>query len=189
MNSPVFSHDFREGLDPFNTWTGEDVDEGNVEHGDFGVRLHVRDGKGAELVLPTPLTYGRVVVRCRLPKGAFKGLALLWPADGSWPPEIDFYEIGAKWPDRQRCNQTLHWGPPHEMHQTHYEGDFSELHTITCIWRDGVIRHRCDGQLKRVVRSEHVPSVPMKLHLKSSPGRLGWHDEGYFEIAWVRVYD
>lgn len=189
----VYEHRFRDGLGEFNTWTGLEVDESLVETGSFGLRLHVNQvagvWKGAEVVLPTPLTYGRVVVRCRLPKGSFKGLALLWPADGNWPPEIDFYEIGAMWSERERCNQTLHWGFPHEMRQTHYFGDFSQWHKIGVKWSPGVLRYICDGKLEQIVRSEHVPSLPMKLHLKSSPGNMATKDLGMFEVDWVRVFD
>ncbi|CAF4962297.1 unnamed protein product [Rotaria sp. Silwood1] len=40
-------------------------------------------------------TYGKYLVRQRIDPGyGIAAIALLWPSDNSWPPEIDFYEDG-----------------------------------------------------------------------------------------------
>ena len=186
-------HSFSTGLGPFQTWSGEDVDADNVEIGEQGLRLHVDDQrKGAAVALPTPFTFGRIAVRCRLPKGLFKGICLLWPADGGWPPEIDFYEIGAMWSGRQRCNQTLHWREPEtatQMKQTNIVGDFSQWKTIVCNWRPGHLHYQVLNGGHASVYSHHVPDVPMKLHLKATAGKLAVHEPGVFEIKRVKIDD
>ena len=190
----VMAHDFREGLGPFRAWSGDEVDASHVETGPFGLRLHVAETsegwKGAAVVLPEPFTYGRVAIRCRLPRGKFKGIALLWP-EGPWPPEIDFLEIGAMWSARGRNNQTLHYSDDagaHQLIQTHYAEDMAAWHRVACAWRPGEILHLCDGQVKARVTDPHVPDVPMKLQLKSNPGDLSEHEAGAFEVRRVYLY-
>jgi beta-glucanase (GH16 family) len=59
---------------------------------------------------PLKQTYGRYVVRARFDRGyGIRAVALLWPAGGGWPPEIDFLEINANDPARTHNNLTNHF--------------------------------------------------------------------------------
>lgn len=103
-------------------------------------------------------TYGKVVVRAKVPKG--KGLwpaAWLMPASdelyGQWPlgGEIDIMEILGH--ETNKTYSTIHYGLPHTqsggyLYTKAGEPDFSEeFHEFSVDWEPGEMRFYVDGEL------------------------------------------
>jgi beta-glucanase (GH16 family) len=119
-------------------------------------------------------TYGKYEVRLRLDRGvgvAF--VALLWPANGGWPPEIDFAEDGGETRSRDHVTATLHFGPRNSQIQRTLLGDFTRWHVLGVEWTPGRLDYTIDGRVWAVVRSRAVPSEPMELDLQAQAGTCG----------------
>lgn len=109
--------------------------------------------------------YGWWEIRAKMPQG--KGLwPAFWllPANKSWPPEIDVFEILAHEPNKVYF--TNHWRNPatgkHVYKNAHFVGpDFSrDFHTFAAEWRPGEIIWYVDGIEHHRARA-HVPARPM----------------------------
>ncbi len=144
--------------------------------------------RGGGVSLNLPRIYGDYQVRIRFDAGTgTKGVALLWPSDGSWPPEIDFYEIGAIYATRQTSTQTLHYGSNQMIHSNYHE-DFTAWHTVGVKWRKDHLTYTCDGVDRRHVDSPHVPSRRMNLHIQSARGETGTPIPTTMQVDWVKVF-
>jgi beta-glucanase (GH16 family) len=110
-------------------------------------------------------TYGTYLMRFRMDSGNGVGdVALLYPAGGGWPPEIDFTESGGS---RTTSVATLHYGSTnHEIHRT-VQADFTKWHVAGVTWRPGVLQYSLDGHVYATVRSSQVPDVPMWLGIQT----------------------
>ncbi len=117
--------------------------------------------------------FGRVEVRAKLPgtKGVWPAHWML-PADGSWPPEIDFMELLGHEPNR--VYQTNHWGRDYTEHQ--YDGKMTEgpdftagFHTFAVEWEPEEIRWFVDGKHTHTMRS-NVPTKPFFIILNTAVG-------------------
>lgn len=139
-------------------------------------------------------TYGRYVIRARLDKAVgTRAVALLWPAGGGWPPEIDFYEIGGQQAARTKNYLTNHYSASNLMQHDVATADFSDWHRIAVTWSPKRIVYRTDGVVT-AVQSGHSPSTKMWLGLQSAVGTgdeapdASTPDDVDFVVDWVRVY-
>jgi beta-glucanase (GH16 family) len=139
-------------------------------------------------------TYGRYVIRARVERGAgTRAVALLWPTGGVWPPEIDFFEIGASDPNRTHAMMTNHYTEHNKMQRSVATGDYTAWHRMAVTWRPGKIVYRRDGKVVAVHRG-HSPSHEMWLGLQSGLGSGRTAPSSRtpskvdFVIDWVRVY-
>lgn len=195
---PVFDDDFSAGLQipPWGlagTGTGTaEFDRKNVTVADGVMSVAVAQGadgawRGGCAILQLPQVYGEYRIRARVDAGSGHFVALLWKDGGGWPPEIDFFEGGNLYADRQRATQTLHYGPDNAMIHTSALGDFTQWHTIGCIWEPGKLTYTLDGAVSGRVTSPNVPDAPMNLHLQTAM-KDGVPAPMSFQISRVRVW-
>lgn len=117
-------------------------------------------------------TYGKYLVRSRLDSGT--GIAhaiLLWPADNSWPPEVDLSEDNGG--DRQSTYATLHHGTDNAQIIHHIAVDLTRWHTLGVEWTPAKLVYTLDGRDWATVRSADVPAVPMALDLQTQAFACG----------------
>ncbi len=117
-------------------------------------------------------TYGKYLVRFRFDRGA--GIAhviLLWPADNSWPPEVDFSEDNGS--GDQTDYATLHHGADNSQIQQSLSVDLTRWHTLGVEWTPGKLVYTIDGQNWSTVTSTAVPSVPMVLDIQTQAWACG----------------
>lgn len=117
-------------------------------------------------------TYGKYLVRFRCEAGT--GIAhaiLLWPADNSWPPEIDFSEDNGS--DRQTTYSTLHYGLTNTQVQRQTAVDLTQWHTVGVEWMPGRLVYTLDGSIWSTVTSPHVPASPMALAIQTQAWAAG----------------
>ena len=116
-------------------------------------------------------TYGKYDVRFRADRG--KGIAyalLLWPVDGSWPPEIDFAEDNGD--RRDRLYTTVHAIGGSQIEKS-IHADFRRWHVAGVEWTPGRIAYLLDGKVWATVRDDRVPDQPMVLALQSQAWYCG----------------
>ncbi len=141
--------------------------------------------------------YGKYLVRFRVDKGnGVASVLLLWPSDGSWPPEIDFGEDGGG--DRSLSTATLHYGSNDSQQAESVSADFSQWHTMGVEWTAGLLRLTLDGAVWATMASSHVPSIPMELDAQAQAGTCGdsWNPcpdattpaHVNMQIDWVAAY-
>lgn len=118
--------------------------------------------------------YGKYLVRmkCQAANGV-SDVCLLWPADHSWPPEIDFAEDNGG--QKRRNYASLHFGPAASFSSKcrHTPVDLTRWHTVGVEWTPGTLVYTIDGRSWATVRSSHVPSIPMVLCVQSQAWRRG----------------
>lgn len=150
-------------------------------------------------------TYGRYDVRVRFAPGAgVSAVGLLWPMAPNWPPEIDFYEIGAEYATRQTMYVTNHWpdwspghNGEHAYKQAFVNGDFTTWHTISTRWSWNSLKVYVDGVLRFNETDQYkIPDEKMWLgfqtHAERVNGTLQRLPAGQtsvdLDIDWVRIY-
>jgi beta-glucanase (GH16 family) len=121
-------------------------------------------------------TYGKYLVRMRFDAGV--GIAhvlLLVPADGSWPPEIDFSEDNG---DVKQTNYAfLHYGSPLVSIGNQVAVDLTQWHTFGVEWTPGRLVYTLDGSTWATVVNAGVPALPMALGIQTqswAAGVNGW---------------
>ena len=132
-----FAYGGQPGGDPGGYWSTSHV---SVANGELILRGY-RDARygnkfvtaGVSTTHGFVQTYGKYLVRFRMDQG--KGIAhaiMLWPADNSWPPEIDFSEDNGVTP-RSLVTATVHYSMPGKtdtmVHRT-ASVDLSAGHTL-----------------------------------------------------------
>jgi hypothetical protein len=126
------------------------------------------------------VTYGRVRFRGRFDKGlGLKMCALLWPAAGFQPPEIDFAESRTEDADRTTMCMTLHY-PPTGGYAIRHEIalDFSQWHTWGVTWIPGHLSCTVDNRTWAVIEDASfgkvvVPTTPMHFGIQTTMGSPG----------------
>ena len=212
----VFSDDFKHGLrsswgrysgqpggDPGGLWSPSHV---VVRHGVLNLETYRDPSFGGRWVSggvssapALTQTYGKYEVRLRVDRGlgvAF--IALLWPSNGSWPPEIDFAENGGENGNRDAIAATLHYGSDNSQIQRTLSVDLTRWHVLGVDWLPGKLVYTVDGHAWATVRSDAVPSQHMELDLQTQAGTCGQSDApcpnaqtpGYVgaQIQWVKAY-
>ena len=115
-----------------------------------------------------PFTYGAFFVRSRITGPGPNEVELLWPLSNIWPPEIDFYETGAK---DNSTSWTLHYGASNSFVQQTLRIDQTKWHTWGVIWTPSKITYTVDGnEWGSFSGSYAIPTVPMTLDLQQRPG-------------------
>jgi beta-glucanase (GH16 family) len=117
-------------------------------------------------------TYGKYLVRFRFDAGAGVAHAiLLWPADNSWPPEIDFSEDNGA--NRQTTYATLHYGANNTQVQDHATVDLTKWHTLGVQWTPGRLVYTLDGKAWATVNNAQVPATPMTMDIQTQAWACG----------------
>ena len=146
----------------------------SVSHGELVIKGYRDGGKWATGGLQTrrAQTYGKCLVRFRFDAGT--GIAhtiLLWPADDSWPPEVDFSEDNGG--NRRTTTTTLHYGPSNTQIHRKVAVNLTKWHTLGVEWTPGKLVYTLDGRKWASVRSAHVPSIPMTLDIQTQAWTSG----------------
>jgi beta-glucanase (GH16 family) len=111
-------------------------------------------------------TYGKYLVRFRFGAGTGISQALvLTPADGSWPPEIDFSEDNGG--GRGSTLATLHYGSDDTQISHRTAVDLTQWHTLGVQWTPGKLNYTLDGRIWLTTSTSHVPSVPMAMDIQT----------------------
>ncbi|MBV9336931.1 MAG: glycoside hydrolase family 16 protein [Solirubrobacterales bacterium] len=125
-------------------------------------------------------TYGKYLVRFRVDQSVgVTFAALLWPADNSWPPEIDFSEGNGSGPVGTFA--TVHYG----RHDSRWSAGLPDLnltqwHTLGVQWTKGKLEYTIDGRIWQTMNGDFVPTVPMVLDLQTQTWPCG---------SWARCPD
>jgi hypothetical protein len=110
-------------------------------------------------------TYGAYFVRSRMTGPGPTGVELLWPADGSWPPEIDFNET---YGTTDGTSATAHYGASNSQIQRSLTTDMTQWHTWGVIWTPTAITYTVDGNVWGTVTTPSaIPNEPMYISLQS----------------------
>jgi beta-glucanase (GH16 family) len=120
-------------------------------------------------------TYGKYLVRFRFDKG--RGIAhtiLLWPADGSWPPEVDFSEDNGE--ERNVDYSALHYGPQNTTEQDTTAVDLTKWHTLGVEWTPSKLVYTLDGAAWGHMTGSSVPSIPMVLAIQTQAWGCGTNE-------------
>jgi Glycosyl hydrolases family 16 len=111
-----------------------------------------------------PRTYGAFFVRSRVTGPGPSAISLLWPANNTWPPEIDFNENGG---NARGTSATVHFGVTNQIDQSTISIDMTKWHTWGVIWSQDKITFTVDGQVwARVTTPLEIPNIPMRLDME-----------------------
>jgi beta-glucanase (GH16 family) len=145
---------------------------------------------GGTCLCSEALTYGAFFVRSRMTGAGPTGVELLWPANGSWPPEIDFNETyGAT----SGTAATVHYSASNTQIQHALNIDMTQWHTWGVIWTPTSITYTVDGQVwATVTDASAIPNIAMWLSLQSQT----WCASGWacptapqsLQVDWVTEY-
>ncbi|HEY3766457.1 MAG TPA: glycoside hydrolase family 16 protein [Gaiellales bacterium] len=116
-------------------------------------------------------TYGRWVVRFRMPAGAGVGMDVALRPSGSGTVVDWIEESSDKGAARAIETATLHYGSTRVHAQVH--ANFTKWHTMILAWVPGQITVRLDGHLWANYRN-HIPSSPMHLVMQTNVGSNGF---------------
>jgi hypothetical protein len=143
------------------TWDPNDV---NVRNGEMQVTMtRHADGHWSTTGFNSfkagiGITYGRVEFDAKVEagQGTVAGI-LMWPADDTFPPEIDILET-----PKNTGLFTLHWGHGDSGQSAITDSSFdpSQWHHYTMDWLPSGITISVDGQ-DRARWTDHIPSVKM----------------------------
>jgi hypothetical protein len=116
-------------------------------------------------------TYGRWVVRFRMPRGTGVGMDVaLRPSGGG--TVVDWIEESSDHGALRNIETaTLHYGST-RVH-ANVRANFTKWHTMTLAWVPGQITVRLDGHLWANYTS-HIPSSPMHLTMQTNTGTNGF---------------
>lgn len=117
------------------------------------------------------LRAGKYEIRMRADRArGINAVALLWPTDNRWPPEIDFVEDRDG--DREDYAATLHYrgsdGKHRQIHRPPRHVDMRDWHTYGVEWGAGRVVYTFDGKPWATVETRHVPDVRMGLAIQSN---------------------
>jgi beta-glucanase (GH16 family) len=114
-------------------------------------------------------TYGKYEVRFKMDEGiGITYAALLWPANNTWPPEVDFAEDDSA--ARSNVNAFQHFAKADGtdgqfINQTAV--NMTQWHTLGVEWTPDRITYTLDGAAWAVQTNTYVPSIPMVLDLQT----------------------
>ena len=110
--------------------------------------------------------YGKYLVRFRFDAGVGIAHALvLTPADGTWPPEVDFSEDNGS--SHRATLVTLHYRPRDRKISGEEAVDLRQWHTLGVEWTTGLLRYTLDGRTWFTTANPAVPRVPMALAIQT----------------------
>jgi hypothetical protein len=210
LSNAWFTYEGQPGNDPGGWWSpSHDV----VSGGELRIktspdRLACRASSGCRSVnsevsgglkMHFAQTYGKYLIRLRAQNAQGVAIvALLWPQNNQWPPEIDFVEDNGANP-RALNTATLHYAPGDIQVQRTLPLNLTRWHTLGVEWSPGRIRYTVGGRVWATVSSSHVPSIPMSLALQAQTyacGASSWElcpnastpRAVNYDVDWVAVY-
>ncbi len=112
-------------------------------------------------------TYGKYLVRFRLDRGVgVTHVLLLWPANNSWPPEIDFSEGNGG--GTTGMFATVHYGKQNWQQLSSLPHvNLAQWHTLGVQWTPGKLQYTIDGRIWSTVEGSFVPAMPMVLDMET----------------------
>lgn len=126
---------------------------------------------GVSMARLTNQTYGRWVVRFRMPRGAGVGMDVALRPSGSGTVVDWIEESSDKGAARAIETATLHYGSTRVHAQV--KADFTKWHTMILAWTPGHITVRVGHHLWANYTS-HVPSSPMHMVMQTNVGTNGF---------------
>lgn len=141
-------------------------------------------------------TYGKYEMRARLdPAKGTRGVSLLWPTGGGWPPEIDWFEIGGKNATRQGYLATNHYGAENNMDHLKIPGDFTQWRLIRLEWSPQLLAFYIDNKFVGKLTGPNIPSRDMWMGLQTNVAQLATEQPDAttpavvnFQIDWIAAY-
>jgi beta-glucanase (GH16 family) len=153
------------GGDPGALWSNSAV---AVSNGLLSINTTEQGGQwvtGGTCMCSESLTYGAFFVRSRMTGPGPTGVELLWPSNGSWPPEIDFNET---YGTTSGTSATVHYSASNSQIQHTLSIDMTQWHTWGVVWTPTSITYTVDGQVwATVTNASAIPNIPMWLSLQS----------------------
>ncbi|NNN00664.1 MAG: glycoside hydrolase family 16 protein [Acidimicrobiaceae bacterium] len=108
--------------------------------------------------------YGAYFVRSRVTGGGANEVQLLWPANNTWPPEIDFNENGG---NLNATSSTVHWGSRNFAVRRVLAIDMTKWHTWGVVWTHSKIDFVVDGHVwTSITQPAAITRIPMRLDLE-----------------------
>jgi beta-glucanase (GH16 family) len=154
---------------------------------------------GGGLSTDIGITSGRVEVRARFPQSGqgLVGYLLLWPVDGSWPPELDFAETTGA--DSNLITFTQHWGTSSnpQAQTDKFTIDVTQYHVYIADITNGEITWYIDGNLIGTQTQNYDQNLKMKfaagVWAGACDGSYGGCPSGavlpqYLDIDYVKMY-
>lgn len=136
-------------------------------------------------------TYGAYFVRSRVTGAGPTNVELLWPANNSWPPEIDFNETDGS---ANFSTATTHFTAANTQDQVKLSNiDMTQWHTWGVIWTPKGITYTVDGSVwGSDTNTAAIPTLPMTLDLQQQT----WCSSGWacptkpqsMQIDWAAQY-
>jgi Glycosyl hydrolases family 16 len=106
-------------------------------------------------------TYGAYFVRSKITSGGGSQVELLWPANNSWPPELDFNENDG-YP--LKTSSSVHVGANNLTYRRWVNINMMRWHTWGVIWTPSEITYTVDGRVWGTFKAaQDIPNVPMTL--------------------------
>jgi hypothetical protein len=137
--------------------------------------------------------YGAWFVRSRITGAGSTQVELLWPSNGSWPPEIDFNETGGQATSTTATNIWAVTSTTRSQAQDHLTIDMTQWHTWGVIWSPSSIILTVDGQeWGSFTTASEIPNIAMWLTLQQQT----WCSSNFacpttpdsMQIDWVAEY-
>lgn len=154
-------------------------------------------GAGVSAARANKQKYGKYEMRVRFDRGyGVRVAGLLWPANGVWPPEVDFYEIPADNTNRTLNTLTNHYGTRsnHRMHHDSYNADFTQWQTVGVEWTPNKLVYTLNGKPMRTMY-KNIPNTAMWLGLQTRPGSWSGVKPNSstpqivdLDVDWVKIY-
>jgi hypothetical protein len=137
--------------------------------------------------------YGAWFVRSRITGAGSTQVELLWPSNGSWPPEIDFNETGGQATSTTATDIWAVTSTTRSQSQDHLTIDMTQWHTWGVIWSPTSIILTVDGvEWGSFTDAADIPDIAMWLTLQQQT----WCSSDFacptapdsMQIDWVAEY-
>ena len=196
LPSGWYTYSGQPGGDPGSQWASSHV---SVSGGILTLNAFQDPAYGGEWVTGglcqcgVARTYGAYFVRSRVTGAGPTQVELLWPANNTWPPEIDFSETSGGTGGSTASDIWASSGSSRSQVQSHVSIDMTAWHTWGVIWTPTTITYTVDGRVwGEVANSGSIPSIPMTLDIQQQT----WCSSGYacpsapqsMQVNWVAEY-
>lgn len=112
----------------------------------------------------TAREYGAYFVRSRVTGQGPNEAELLWPANGTWPPEVDFNETGGS---IDSTTTSVHFGTDNTIVRSAVHINMTKWHTWGVIWTPTELVYTVDGRIWGTFKEpEDIPHERMTLDLE-----------------------
>ena len=176
------------GGNPYGWWSPRHIEMRGGQAWLRGYREGGRFVTAGMMLNSVRLTYGKYLVRARFDRGAgIEHVMLLWPTNGSWPPEVDFSEGESN----GRTMMTAHWGATNLQQHLFASVDMRQWHTYGVEWTPTALRYTIDGRVVGTMVGAAVPKQQMALAIQTHATRaITSATPGSVNLAidWVSVY-